>query len=118
MKSAPGQVPGPALLALLKEGTLAGNWVLDPRRSSVRLKSRSVWGLVPVNGVFREVSGSRKRTQGRLGQRDPHGGRGVHRHREHPARHASAVGDFFGSGNYPDITFTADRLGRPVPVLR
>lgn len=58
MQAPPGQPPGPALLALLKEGTLAGDWVLDPRRSSVRLKSRSVWGLVPVNGVFREVSGS------------------------------------------------------------
>jgi len=58
MQAPPGQLPGPALLALLKEGTLAGDWVLDPRRSSVRLKGRSVWGLVPVNGVFREVSGS------------------------------------------------------------
>jgi polyisoprenoid-binding protein YceI len=110
MQAPPGQLPGPALLALLKEGTLAGDWVLDPRRSSVRLKSRSVWGLVPVNGVFREVSGSG--TVSRNGsasgtltvaaasidtgntQRDTH------------LRSA----DFFGSGNHPDITFTADRI--------
>ncbi len=110
MQAPTGQLPGPALLALLKEGTLAGDWVLDPRRSSVRLKSRSVWGLVPVNGVFREVSGSG--TVSRDGsasgtltvaaasidtgntQRDTH------------LRSA----DFFGSDSYPDITFTADRI--------
>jgi hypothetical protein len=28
MQAPPGQLPGPALLALLKEGTLAGDWVL------------------------------------------------------------------------------------------
>jgi hypothetical protein len=58
MQAPPGQPTGPALRALLADGTLAGDWVLDARRSSVRLKSRSVWGLAPVNGVFREVSGS------------------------------------------------------------
>jgi hypothetical protein len=30
------------LQALLKDGTLAGEWVLDPRKSSIRLKSRSM----------------------------------------------------------------------------
>ena len=58
MQAPPGQPTGQALRALLADGTLAGDWVLDARRSSVRLKSRSVWGLAPVNGVFREVSGS------------------------------------------------------------
>ena len=43
--------------ALLTDRALAGEWALDPRRSSIRLKSRSMWGLVPVNGVFREVRG-------------------------------------------------------------
>ena len=50
MQAPPGQPTGPALRALLADGTLAGDWVLDARRSSVRLKSRSVWGLAPVNG--------------------------------------------------------------------
>jgi polyisoprenoid-binding protein YceI len=47
----------PALEGLLKDGFLAGKWVLDPRSSSMRLKSKVI-GLVPVNGVFREVSGN------------------------------------------------------------
>jgi hypothetical protein len=50
--------PPPLLQALLEEGTLAGAWVLGPRKSSIRLKSRSFWGLAPVRGVFREFSGS------------------------------------------------------------
>lgn len=56
MQAPSGQMTGPALQALLEDGALAGEWVLDPRRSSIRLKSK-VMGLVRVNGVFREVSG-------------------------------------------------------------
>jgi len=48
----------PPVRALLTAGALTGEWVLDPRTSSIRLKSRSMWGLAPVNGVFREVSGN------------------------------------------------------------
>ena len=44
--------------ALIEDGTLTGSWVLDPARSDVRLESRHTWGLLPVRGVFRQVSGS------------------------------------------------------------
>ena len=37
---------------------LAGEWILDPRKSSIALNNKSVGGLVRVNGVFREVSGN------------------------------------------------------------
>ena len=47
----------PVMQALLKDGALAGEWALDPRASSVQLKSK-IYGLVPVNGVFREVGGN------------------------------------------------------------
>lgn len=46
------------LLARLQSGELAGSWVLDPARSSVALRSRSMWGLVPVKGRFTDVGGS------------------------------------------------------------
>ena len=58
MRALSGQTTAPALQALLMDGALAGEWVLDPRKSSIRLKSRSMWGLAPANGVFREVSGN------------------------------------------------------------
>lgn len=35
-----------------------GNWTLAPERSTVRFRTRTMWGLVPVNGTFTEVSGS------------------------------------------------------------
>jgi hypothetical protein len=47
MQAPSGQMPAPALQALLKDGALAGEWVLDPRTSSIRLKNRSMGGLVP-----------------------------------------------------------------------
>jgi polyisoprenoid-binding protein YceI len=58
MQAPSGQMTAPALQALLKDGTLAGKWALDPRTSSIRLKSRAMGGLARVNGVFREVRGN------------------------------------------------------------
>ena len=58
MQAPSGQMTAPAPQALLRDGALAGEWVLDPRKSSIQLKSRHVWGLAPVNGVFRQVSGN------------------------------------------------------------
>jgi hypothetical protein len=53
MRAPPGQMTRPKLPALLGDGTLAGEWDLDPRRSSVRLKAKTM-GLIAVNGVIRK----------------------------------------------------------------
>ena len=45
-----------ALPELLRDGALAGSWTLDGARSEIGLKSKSMWGVVPVKGVFREVA--------------------------------------------------------------
>ena len=37
--------------------TIGGSWQLDPRRSSVEFRTRSIWGLVAVNGHFGESQG-------------------------------------------------------------
>ena len=52
------QMTAPALQELLKDAALAGDWLLDPARSTITLKNRSVAGLVSVNGVFRQVTGT------------------------------------------------------------
>jgi polyisoprenoid-binding protein YceI len=51
------QLTSSELQAQLQDGKLAGSWTLDPSRSETRLKSKAMWGLVPVTGVFREISG-------------------------------------------------------------
>jgi polyisoprenoid-binding protein YceI len=56
--TSPGQLTSPALQALLQDGKLAGAWTLDAARSEVRLESRHTWGLRPLHGVFRQVTGN------------------------------------------------------------
>jgi polyisoprenoid-binding protein YceI len=104
------QNPSTATLAAqLAGGALAGDWTLDPGRSTATLKSRSVWGLVPVNGVFRDLEGG--------GSVSPTG--------EATGQLAVATGsldtknakrdthlrsdDFFLSEKYPAITFSLER---------
>jgi polyisoprenoid-binding protein YceI len=56
--TSPGQVTAPAVQALLDDQALAGSWVLDGSASTIGLRSKSVWGLVPVKGAFSQVSGT------------------------------------------------------------
>lgn len=94
----------------LANGSLAGNWTLDPARSTATLRSKSMWGLVPVKGVFREIEGGGTisptgEVAGRIvlatgaldtkmGKRDTH------------LRSA----DFFHAEKYPAITFALDKI--------
>lgn len=107
MEAASGHTAAPAVRDLLADGILAGDWVLDPGRSSIRLRT-SVFGLIPVKGVFRRASGvgaisADGRTSGTLtvaaasidtgnGRRD---------------RHLRSA-DFLDADRYPDIIFTLD----------
>ncbi len=100
------QTTAPALRELLKDAALAGEWILDPSRSTVSLKTRSVWGLAPVNGVFRQVTGN--------GTVSPAGevsgaitvvAASIDTKNTRRDTHLRSA-DFFDSDNYPDITFT------------
>ena len=53
-----GQLTSPALQALLQDGKLAGSWTLDTTRSQVRLQTGRTWGLRPLHGAFRQVTGN------------------------------------------------------------
>ena len=99
----------PALRDLLKGGTLTGEWVLDPRNSSIRLKSKSM-GVIPVKGIFREVSGS--------GTVSPDGmatgtllvaAASIDTQNPRRDTHLRSA-DFFDSDSHPDISFTADDI--------
>jgi polyisoprenoid-binding protein YceI len=119
MQAPSRQITAPALQALLKEGTLAGEWALDPDRSSIRLKNSSMGGLVRTNGVFREVSGN-----GTVGQDGEVSGTvtvaaaSIDTKNTRRDTHLRSA-DFFDSDNHQDITFTADGIrpsGRGITV--
>jgi polyisoprenoid-binding protein YceI len=92
----------------LRDGKAAGSWVLDAARTQVRLASRSLWGLVPVRGVFREVTGT--------GTVSPAGevtgtitvaARSIDTKNSKRDEHLRSA-DFFDVASHPDIAFTAE----------
>jgi len=98
------------LRAQLQGGRLAGSWRLDPSRSQVRLKSRSVWGLVPVTGVFRVISGNADVSPaGEVTGTIVVAARSVDTNNEKRDVHLRSA-DFFDVENHPDITFTVDSV--------
>jgi hypothetical protein len=66
------QITPIALQELLTDPALARKWDLDPSRSTVSLRNRSMWGLAPVNGVFRQREHPAVRS-GRHSLRHPQG---------------------------------------------
>jgi polyisoprenoid-binding protein YceI len=105
-----GQVTESALQAMLEDAAFTGSWTLDASRSAIGLRSRSMWGLAPVKGTFREVTGSgtvaadsqvsgtvtvtAASVDTKIAKRDTH------------LRSA----DFFDTGNHPHITFRVERI--------
>jgi polyisoprenoid-binding protein YceI len=105
-----GQLSEPPLQALLADGGLAGEWLLDPARSTIRLRSKSMLGLARVVGVFREISGYGTVAPGgkatgtitiATASLDTQNAR-----RDTHLRSA----DFFDSETHPDILFAADSI--------
>ena len=45
------------LKTLVSDGALTGDWRLDPTRSTVKLATKSMWGMVKVKGAFTKVAG-------------------------------------------------------------
>ncbi len=95
--------------ALLKDAALAGNWTLDASKSTVGLRSKSIWGLVPVKGVFRQVSG-----QGTVSPAGDVSGTvtvsaaSIDTKNKKRDTHLRSA-DFFDSDTYPDITFSVSQ---------
>ena len=105
-----GQTTSSALQELLRDGKLAGSWALDAASSEIGLKSKSMWGLLPVKGVFREVTGTG--TVSAAG--DATGtitvaARSVDTKNKKRDEHLRSA-DFFDVARTPDITFAAEQV--------
>ena len=92
------------LQALLADPATAGVWKLVPARSSVRFKNKTLWGLVPVNGEFTDVSGDGQITAkgavfGRVDVRAASLRTGIGKRDEH-----LRSPDFFDAEKYPEIS--------------
>ena len=103
------QVTAPALQALLTGRALAGEWVLDPRRSSIRLKSKII-GLVPVTGVFHQVAGNGTvSADGGVSGAVTVAAASIDTKNARRDRHLRSA-DFFDTGNHPDLTVTVEGI--------
>src|SRR5712691_8255825 len=105
-----GQMTASALQAMLTDATLAGSWTLDASRSTIGLRSKSMWGLAPVKGVFRQVSGTGTVSPaGEVSGAITAAAASVDTKNKKRDTHLRSA-DFFDSDTYPQITFRVDRL--------
>lgn len=87
------------------DSVLAGpsTWTLDPARSSVSLRAKSMWGLVTVRGAFGEVSGQAEILPGGAARgRLEIGAASLNTKNPKRDRHLASA-DFFNAAEYPSI---------------
>jgi polyisoprenoid-binding protein YceI len=92
----------------LNIGALVGEWALDLGQSSIRLKSRALWGLASVKGVFGQVEGSGTvSADGTVSGSVSVVAASIDTKNDRRDKHLRSP-DFFDTDNYADITFRVE----------
>jgi polyisoprenoid-binding protein YceI len=95
--------------ALVRDGVLAGRWVLDPRASRVEFRVRHFWGAVTVRGWFERLEG-----EGAVGPDGKVTGQlvidaaSLNTKNKQRDRHLRS-GDFFDAADHPRVVVTVSR---------
>ena len=105
-----GQLTASTFQALLQDKAMAGTWTLDASRSTVGLRSKSVWGLVAVKGSFGQVSGSATVSPaGEVSGTVQVAADSIGTKNKKRDEHLRSA-DLFDSGKYPAITVQVDKV--------
>jgi len=105
-----GQLTAPALQAVLADATLAGDWTLDRAWSTIGLRSSALWGLVPVKGVFGQVSGhATVSLTGEVNGTITVAAASIETKNARRDKHLRSA-DFFATDTFPHITFRVERI--------
>jgi len=105
-----GQLAAPALQEVLADATLAGDWTLDGARSTVRLTTGVLGGLIPVRGVFGQVTGhGTVSPAGEVSGTMTVAAASIDTNTARRDKHLRS-GDFFAADAFPHITFSVDRV--------
>jgi polyisoprenoid-binding protein YceI len=97
------------LLTQLAAGSLDGTWRLEPSQSSASIRTKSVWGLVTVKGVFTDLRGEATVAHGAVTATITISSGSIdtkNRKRDNHLRSA----DLLDSERFPDITFALDSV--------
>jgi polyisoprenoid-binding protein YceI len=87
---------------------LSGTWQLDPQRSSVQFRAKSIWGLAPVKGHFDDYQGHLDLSAAPAIELSIDAGSLDTGNRKRDKHLRSA--DFFDVENHPRVRFVSDSV--------
>jgi polyisoprenoid-binding protein YceI len=106
----PGSPDSADTASLLASGALDGSWTLDATRSSVTVKTKSVWGLAKITGTFDDLVGEASVSDGAVrAARLTVGTESINTHNTRRDVHLRSA-DFFDAEHHPRIEFALEQL--------